>query len=208
MRNIIALIALVAAAAPSATQAIPFAYVHVDLPGPQVVLVVHPVAPGHVFLQGGVELGPCEVRIGHSTDDPWGECFYEAPMPEAGVIVIQPHESQDSFTLGDDPIPVEAPAGDDGWTTVDLGLLRGGGHTDGPVALRATVPEHDFCIFDTLFDLEIRSPDITGDLIVDLTDVVLFVQALGEYQAYADLRPDGAVNLSDIVIMSQGLLER
>ena len=59
--------------------------------------------------------------------------------------------------------------------------------------------------FDNLFELEIRSPDINGNLVVDLPDIVLFTQALGSYATYADLRPDGVIDLSDVVIMVQAL---
>jgi hypothetical protein len=208
MRFVIALTALVAVLAPGAAQSIPYAFVAVEPPSPEAIVIIHPTAPGRLFLPGGTELGACPVQVGHSTDDPWGECFFESPMPEAELIVVQPHEAQDGLLVLDDPIALEAPAGPDGWTTVDLGLMRGGGHTDGPIYMRAAVPDHGICIFGTLFHLEIRSPDITGDLAVDLTDIVLFVQALGEYRAYADFWPDGTVNLSDIVIMSQGIFDR
>jgi len=82
------------------------------------------------------------------------------------------------FVIHDGPIPLEAPAGADGWTTVDLGQLRGGGHSEGPITMRAAVPEHGVCIFGTLFPLEFRSPDITGDLAVDLSDIVIMSQGI------------------------------
>ncbi len=54
-------------------------------------------------------------------------------------------------------------------------------------------------------DLVFRSPDLNGDLDVDLTDIVAFAQALLSQETCADFTNDGAVNLSDIVIMAQGI---
>ena len=50
-------------------------------------------------------------------------------------------------------------------------------------------------------DLLYVSPDISGDLEVDLADIVMFTQALAEYEPCADFNHDGGVNLVDIVIM-------
>ncbi len=52
-----------------------------------------------------------------------------------------------------------------------------------------------------------RSPDISGDLMVNLTDVTLFTEALhGAAQAWrADFNRDDLVNLTDIVVFTQGL---
>lgn len=49
------------------------------------------------------------------------------------------------------------------------------------------------------------SPDITGDLVVNLPDIVAFSQALGSDDPCADFNRNGQVDLTDIVIMAQAI---
>jgi hypothetical protein len=53
--------------------------------------------------------------------------------------------------------------------------------------------------------LQVNSPDLNGDLVVDLLDVARFAQDFGSgvYQFRSDLSYDGVVNLSDIIPMVQ-----
>jgi hypothetical protein len=54
-------------------------------------------------------------------------------------------------------------------------------------------------------DIQFNSPDVNGDLIVNLTDVVLFAgDYYGAYAYRSDFYFDGTVNLSDIVLLAQG----
>ncbi len=82
--------------------------------------------------------------------------------------------------------------------------LRAGGHAQGlarvltwgnPVFTSAGVP------------LQVNSPDLNGDLEVNLQDVPLFAQDFygGTYSFRSDLHYDGSVNLSDIVLMVRHL---
>ena len=52
-----------------------------------------------------------------------------------------------------------------------------------------------------------NSPDLSGDLVVDLTDMTLFTQDLGSGEAVfrSDLVWDGVLNLSDIAVFTQHL---
>ena len=49
------------------------------------------------------------------------------------------------------------------------------------------------------------SPDITGDLNVNLFDILLFTQAIGLYNPEADFNNDGVVNLTDIFIIAPAI---
>jgi hypothetical protein len=49
------------------------------------------------------------------------------------------------------------------------------------------------------------SADLNGDLTVNLSDISVFTQALGVYNAVADFNNDQTVNLSDISLMAQGI---
>jgi hypothetical protein len=54
--------------------------------------------------------------------------------------------------------------------------------------------------------LSVNSPDINGDLEVDLSDIVLFVQDLGgPYNHRSDFVHDGVINLSDVAVMAAAI---
>jgi len=47
-----------------------------------------------------------------------------------------------------------------------------------------------------------NSPDLNGDLVVNLSDIILFARIYwGEYSYAADFYWDGQVNLSDLAMM-------
>ena len=55
------------------------------------------------------------------------------------------------------------------------------------------------------FDIRFNSPDLNGDLRVDLTDVVLFAgDYFGAYHYRSDFHWDGVLNLADVVLMARG----
>jgi len=54
-------------------------------------------------------------------------------------------------------------------------------------------------------DIAFVSADLNGDLLVNLSDITVFTQALAAYNAAADFNADGVVNLSDITLMTQGI---
>jgi hypothetical protein len=84
--------------------------------------------------------------------------------------------------------------------------VRGGGATDpngGEVCL--VMVSGMVCPLEGL-DIQFNSPDINGDLTVNLTDVVLFAGDYGgAYDYAADFYWDGVVNLSDAVYLAWGL---
>jgi len=49
------------------------------------------------------------------------------------------------------------------------------------------------------------SADINGDLVVNLSDITVFTQALNTFNPDADFNNDDVVNLSDITLMTQGI---
>jgi len=52
-------------------------------------------------------------------------------------------------------------------------------------------------------DLAFNSPDIDGDLAIDLTDVALFAgDYFGGYDARSDLQRDGALDLADLALLA------
>jgi len=75
------------------------------------------------------------------------------------------------------------------------------------------MPDDDTYVFvngETLSSLSVplsvNSPDINGDLTVNLSDVVFFCQGLtGTYDWRLDFNFDTVINLSDVVVMAQTL---
>jgi hypothetical protein len=94
----------------------------------------------------------------------------------------------------------------DGWFAWAL-PLRGGGWSEGPVRIYIAGMEAMMTNLELVPPLPIRvnSPDINGDLAVDLTDITLFAQDIGAYHYRSDLHWDGVIDLADIVFFAQGI---
>lgn len=91
----------------------------------------------------------------------------------------------------------------EGWIIWSSPLMAGGQNdADEPTRLVAVG-----LIIESDIPFRFRSPDISGDLMVNLSDVTLFTEALhGAAQAWrADFNRDDVVNLADIVVFTQGL---
>jgi len=95
----------------------------------------------------------------------------------------------------------------DGWTEFAL-PLRGGGWSEGPVWIYlnggpAMAP--DFITWPPL-PLRANSPDLNGDLLVNLSDIAPFTMDLfGEYHYRSDLMWDGVINLADVVLFTRSI---
>lgn len=92
-----------------------------------------------------------------------------------------------------------------GQTTFSLPLA--GGHWSNPDAGETTIVViNGNPLPQPGFEMYFNSPDISGDLFANLTDVVLFAtDYLGTYQYRSDLYWDGILNLSDITLLAQGM---
>ena len=86
-----------------------------------------------------------------------------------------------------------------GQTTFSNSLLSGGNGV-GLVVMVAGEP-----LLQAPLNYLFNSPDMNLDLVVNLTDIVLFAQVyFGGYDHSADYYYDGVINLSDIVLLAQG----
>jgi hypothetical protein len=84
--------------------------------------------------------------------------------------------------------------------------LFGGGYSDPLAGERCIVIINGEALASPGFDIQFNSPDINGDLVVNLTDVVIFASDYyGAYEYRSDFYFDGFVNLSDIVLLAQGM---
>lgn len=63
-----------------------------------------------------------------------------------------------------------------------------------------------FPILDGALDMQVNSPDITGDLRVDLADVTAFaIDFFGAYHYRSDFNYDSVLNLIDVGLLAEGL---
>jgi len=86
--------------------------------------------------------------------------------------------------------------------------LRAGGHCDAGTGDRLLIKVNgDVALDGILHDFSLNSPDINGDLLVNLADIGAFstdyYSGLNPYRS--DFRWDGAVNLGDIGILAQAM---
>jgi hypothetical protein len=99
------------------------------------------------------------------------------------------------------------PRDGNGWVTV-LPNLRGGGHSGPGEASLVTLwinvcPNQQLDLDDGIY---FNSPDVNGDLRVDLTDISYFAtDFFGAYDYRSDFNWDGEVDLGDLTIMAQGV---
>jgi len=87
--------------------------------------------------------------------------------------------------------------------------IAGGSYTD-PGSELTEVMVAGAAIAGGGVDVQFNSPDISGDLVVNLTDIVNFTSLLGgdfsQHPEYAgDFNNDGVINLSDIVRFTSGI---
>ena len=97
--------------------------------------------------------------------------------------------------------------GPNGWTQFSLAPRAGGWSQDLLEVYIYGEPASAFGSDIPPLPIYFNSPDISGDLAVDLTDITLFVQDLGAAEApfRSDLVWDGVINLSDITVFAQHL---
>jgi len=82
--------------------------------------------------------------------------------------------------------------------TVFTGPFRAGGNNPAPEGLQVVVS--GMPLPQASLPIQINSPDVNGDLVVNLSDIGAMTQALfGEYDWRFDFNNDGAINLIDIV---------
>lgn len=105
------------------------------------------------------------------------------------------------YTICSGGISADSNTDSNGQTTFS-GQFFSGGHGQGAMITMYAVP-----LTQPPFDnYHFYSPDINGDLIVDLTDIIFFAEDyFGEYNYKSDFYFDGIINLSDIIVLAQSM---
>jgi hypothetical protein len=163
------------------------------------------------------------------TGDPLTECFLngggradatiqvtlevDAYLALAGVpaedLWLAPLHGVDLVTCGGPPLVADGPTDADGRTSFSGAFAAGGslgpGSNDGLLIIYNGL----VCVDSPLLPIAINSPDISGDGVVDISDVVLFSATYsGAYSYRCDFYWDGAINLVDLIQMARGFGSR
>ena len=170
-----------------------------------VSLLVSPDGNGTAFEEARTIGGEVvDASIGFRLVDEFGSPIAMYPFED---VYLDLSASNARHCAGYPVILADADSGPDGRMRFS-GSVRGGGWIDQPLPLTisgmpAQLPGGEFL---APFPIHLNSPDISGDGIVDLTDIVLFAGDLGGGAGYrSDFIWDGDVNLSDIVVFTQHL---
>jgi len=170
-----------------------------DWPSHEVSLSIAPNAEAiYVRLDGqgsplteafGPNGNPADATVTITVIDQYGD-------PAAGIPAIELWLRclDDGLSLCSEQIIADGPTDAAGQATWTLPLAAGGSVLGGQ--FRVHVEAHGY---PAGFSLTVRSADINGDHLVNLTDVALFTQALATEDTRCDFNHDTLVNLSDIV---------
>lgn len=106
-------------------------------------------------------------------------------------------------------IDADAPTDANGLTTVSGAIRAGGSGTGLWVVVGGSIATGEWpaCADFICLPITVVSPDMNGDLTVDLTDVSLFASAWPPqpYSAASDMNGDGTINLVDVSLFARHL---
>jgi hypothetical protein len=124
-------------------------------------------------------------------------------VPAADLWLVTEQESLvicPGGTIADDPT-------DEHGRTTFTQALAAGGASNLAAAEKLTVEFMYYTLERNGVDVFVNSPDLNGDLIVNLSDVVSFTGYFyGPYDYAADFYWDGVLNLADVALMAAGML--
>jgi hypothetical protein len=169
-------------------------------------LLVAPHLPARMFGWNGVEESPVfDVYVQEMGGQGEFECSIEGlGVPGVGELAIEHIAGGAVFSSA--TFPCAVPTDQSGQSVVDFSILRGGGRSLSDHYLRLSVPGREYCGYGQI--LQVTSPDLSGDLAVDLADLTLFAQAYLADLSPGDLNGDGREDLGDLSLFSQAYLAR
>jgi hypothetical protein len=174
-------------------------FCHAELPDgplPRYILVL-PDGSGPPLVEGRIDGG--EIHSAVITlwvIDGNGEPIEHYPAADVWLVTSCDEASFCSYTHPD------GSTDENGMTTFS-GPFNAGGHMPPGCVIQVVIAGIE--LPEPGLELRMLGPDITGDLVVNLPDIVLFTQAISTYDWSSDFNRDGTVDLTDIVVMAQAL---
>jgi len=129
--------------------------------------------------------------------------------PAADIWLADTGVSGDNIALCQGGSGANADTDVNGATTLS-GVIAGGGHSQVGMAVYVSgvaVTLNADGSGGIALPIDVNSPDISGDLLVNLADISLFSAAIVSNDFVGDYTYDGFVNLSDISLFSQWIGE-
>lgn len=150
-----------------------------------------------VFGAAGPLAQPLRVRMGET--DEW--CQGITPIPGLTVPYLQGFGYTPTLAFASPTGTLAGPADAQGYAAVVL-PLRGGGYAENPLHWLLSGP--GMTCAQNWDQVKLNSPDLNGDLVMNLADLLLFTQRMyGPYQYRADFNSDQVINLSDLVYFAR-----
>jgi hypothetical protein len=144
---------------------------------------------------------PYRVRV---VWDFWG-CEPEGPATGIELAYLIGRSSSPNLAFADPAGQVTGATDASGMTAVVL-PLRGGGH--GTAADFALAAPNVYCALNYDSGLKVNSPDLDGDLLVNLSDLTLFARDFfGPYNYRSDLQWNGHIDLGDLSYFAVAMQE-
>lgn len=163
-----------------------------------VTIVVSPTQPARVYWLGMERNPVVEIRVqSYAADELWWCVIEDVMVPGVAQLVLE--MEQPGATLTGAPYPLLEPTNANGAGRFDCSVLRGGGQ-NGSGRLQFRVPERDAC--GTSFEGRITSPDLNGDLSMNVADLALFAHDYRVHDQRSDFNGDRAVDLGDLVVFA------
>jgi len=166
--------------------------------GPDRVVVVNfPNGGGRRLDEGRTMGGVVNATIHMVLLDAMGYPFFNYPREDMWLDSSDAH-----LALCREGSLADANTDMNGETSWVLPIQAGGYSEDFTQVMIAGMP----IISSEGLNVHFNSPDINGDLLVNLSDVVLFARDFfGEYQFRSDFRFDGVIDMHDLVVLAEGL---
>ncbi len=123
------------------------------------------------------------------------------PVPDIPAEDMWLETTEGGLVLCPDGSIADGPTDQDGRTTFSSPVC-GGGASDPTVDEVTAITVGGCTHYHPGRTILFNSPDLNGDLVVNLSDIILFARIYwGEYSYAADFYWDGQVNLSDLAMM-------
>jgi hypothetical protein len=175
-------------------------------PGSERTLLVAPHLPARMFGWGGTEVSTVfDIYVQEMGGEGEFECTIEGPGV-SGVDELVIEHIGGGVIFSSATFPCAVATDQDGLGVFDFAILRGGGRSLSNHYLKLSVPDREYCGYGLA--VQITSPDLNGDLAINLADLTVFSGAYFADLSLADLNGDSQEDLGDLSLFSQAYLTR